>query len=99
MITGFKSLTAEIKNYILEGVEGEDRAELISELKRYKKEFPNKPDYNYYRYGNILPYYSQIRSFLTEHGFNPPKDDIKMCERFCFYVGLAIDSILKEGEA
>lgn len=86
-------LVEAIKNYILED---ENRSEIVAELKRYKKEFPREPDYNYYRYGNILPYYSQIRSFLTEHDFYASKDDVKMCEVFCHGVGNAIDLILKE---
>ena len=90
-----ETLVNAIKDYILQD---EDRKEIVSELKRYKKEFRNIPDYNWYRYGNILPYYSQIRNFYEENKVKASSDDIKMCEDFCFHVGKAIDAILEEEE-
>lgn len=82
-----------IKDYILEGV---DKEETVSELRRYKKEFWSEPDYNWYRYGNILPYYSQIRDFYAEHGVEASEDDEVLCMYFCRCVGKAIDLILEE---
>lgn len=82
-----------IKDYILEDV---DKEETVSELRRYKKEFWNKPDYNWYRYGNILPYYSQIRDFYAEHGFEASDGNEVLCASFCKCVGKAIDLILEE---
>jgi hypothetical protein len=38
-----ETLVNAIKDYILQN---EDRTEIVSELKRYKKEFRNIPDYN-----------------------------------------------------
>lgn len=84
-----------IVDYILED---KNKEEVIEELKRYKKEFYNIPDYNYYRYGNILPYYSQIRDFYNKYGFACNEDNELLCEDFCIYVGKAIDKILKENE-
>lgn len=86
-----KELVDAIANYILE-----DEEEVIAELKRYKREFRSEPDYNYYRYGNILPYYSQIRDFYIEHGFPCNDDNELLCEDFCYHVGRAIDKILEE---
>lgn len=86
-------LVKAIEDYILEDV---DREETINELRRYKKEFPLVKDYNWYMYGNILPYYSQIRDFYIEHGCTPSKNDDILLEHFKFHVRKAIDNILKE---
>lgn len=88
-----KEIVKAIKDYILEDV---DKEETISELRRYKKEFWSEPDYNWYRYGNILPYYSQIRDFYAEHGFEASNDNEILCTSFCKCVGKAIDLILEE---
>ena len=90
-----KELVNAIAEYILED---EDKEEVIAELRRYKREFRNIPDYNYYRYGNILPYYSQIRDFYKEHGFACNDDNELLCEDFCYHVGKAIDKILEENK-
>jgi hypothetical protein len=90
-----KELVDAIAKYILED---ENKEEVVAELKRYKREFWSIPDYNYYRYGNILPYYSQIRSFYEEHGFTGNENDILLCEDFCYHVGRAIDKILEENK-
>lgn len=84
-----------IAKYILED---EDKEEVIAKLRRYRKEFRNIPDYNYYRYGNILPYYSQIRDFYKEHGFACNDDNELLCKDFCYHVGKAIDKILEENK-
>jgi hypothetical protein len=68
-----KELVDAIAKYILED---ENKEEVIAELKRYKREFRLEPDYNWYRYGNILPYYSQIRDFYKEHGFTGNPNDV-----------------------
>lgn len=88
-------LVKAIMNYILDD---NNRKEVVRELKRYKKDFPRESDYNYYRYGNILPYYSQIREFYEKNGVRANKDDILMCNNFCLNVGRAIDAILEEEE-
>lgn len=87
------TLVEGIKKYILED---EDREEVVAELKRYKKEFRAEPDYNWYRYGNILPYYSQIRDFYISLNVPCSDDNEIMCNDFCYHVGKAIDSILEE---
>ena len=89
-----KLLTA-VKDYILED---ENKDEVINELRRYKKEFSREKDYNWYKYGNILPYYSQIRDFYKEHGITVPESDSILQEHFEYHVGKAIDSILSEVE-
>lgn len=90
-----KELVDAIAKYILED---ENKDEVIAELKRYKREFRSIPDYNYYRYGNILPYYSQIRDFYNRHGFPCNDDNELLCNDFCYHVGEAIDKILKENK-
>lgn len=88
-----KTLIKAIVDYILED---ENKEETINELKRYKKEFRNIPDYNYYRYGNILPYYYQIRKFYADNGVESSLDDEQLCNHFCYHLGKAIDKILSE---
>lgn len=88
-----RKLINAIKRYILEDV---DRKETISELRRYRESFPFVPDYNWYRYGNILPYYSDIRSFYKDSGVKSSNSDTTMCAHFCRHVGKAIDEILEE---
>ncbi len=88
-------LVKAIIDYILED---EDKEEVVNELRRYKKEFPRQSDYNYYRYGNILPYYCQIREFYEKNGVKANKNDIIMCDNFCLNVGKAIDIILEESK-
>lgn len=83
-----------VADYILKD---EDRAEVEKELRRYKAEFYREPDYNYYMYGNILPYYENIRKFMEEYGMNPCEDNGRMCTTFKIYVGKAIDFILNGG--
>lgn len=89
-----KLLTA-VKNYILED---ENKDEVINELRRYKKEFSREKDYNWYKYGNILPYYSQIRDFYEENGIPVPESNSMLQEHFEYHVGKTIDSILSEVE-
>ena len=95
MRTNEKLLKA-VKDYILEDVDNPE--ELKNELKRYKKEFHNEKDYNWYKYGNILPYYSQIRDFYEEHDIPVPENNSVLQEHFEYHVGKAIDSILSEVE-
>lgn len=90
-----KKLLTAIKSYILED---ENKEEVINELRRYKKEFSFEKDYNWYKYGNILPYYSQIRDFYEENGIPVPESNSVLQEHFEYHVGKAIDSILSEVE-
>ena len=88
-------LVKAIIKYILDG---ENRKEVVRALKRYRNDFTTEIDYNYYNYGNILPYYSQIREFYEKNGVRANKDDILMCNNFRLNVGRAIDAILEEEE-
>jgi hypothetical protein len=88
-------LVKAIVDYILDG---EDKASMVNELRRYKKDFPYESDYNYYKDGNILPYYSQIREFYEKNGVKVSKNDRLMEKEFCLNVGKAIDAILEESE-
>lgn len=87
-----EKLVQAIAGYIMEDT---DVKETVNELRRYKRAFFSEPDYNYYRYGNILPYYSQIRDFYREHGFTCNDNDEVLCEHFCYHVGKAIDLLLE----
>ena len=93
IMTDKKLLTA-IKSYILEDEENPE--EVKNELRRYKKEFHNEKDYNWYKYGNILPYYSQIRDFYEKLDIPVPESNSVLQEHFEYHVGKAIDSILSE---
>lgn len=88
-------LVKAIVDYILED---EDKASMVNELRRYKREFPYESDYNYYKYGSILPYYSQIRKFYEENGIRASRNDETMEADFRLNVGKAIDAILEESE-
>lgn len=88
-------LVKAIEDYILEDV---DREETINDLRRYKKEFPMVKDYNWYMYGNILPYYSQIRDFYLKNDYVPSEDNEIMLEHFKFHLRKAIDLILEENK-
>lgn len=90
-----KKLLTAIKDYILEE---ENPEEVKNELKRYKTAFHKEKDYNWYKYGNILPYYSQIRDFYEKNGIPVPESDSILQEHFEYHVGKAIDSILSEVE-
>lgn len=88
-------LVKAIKAYMLED---EDKEEVIAELKRYKREYASEPDYNWYQYGNILPYYSQIRDLYGKIGIVPPEDCDELQEHFERHVRTAIDELLEENE-
>jgi len=87
-----QKLVKAIASYIMDG---EDVKETVSELRRYKREFFSIPDYNWYRYGNILPYCSQIREFYEKNGFSANENNDVLCEHFCYHVGKAIDLLLE----
>lgn len=88
-----KKLIKEIKDYILED---ENKEEVISELQRYKNSFYNVTDYNWYKYGNILPYYCQIRNFYQSIGVKASESDTILQEHFEKHIRYAIDEILTE---
>lgn len=86
-------LVDAIKDYILED---ENKEEVIHELRRYKLEFGMVKDYNWYNYGNILPYYSQIREFYLKNGVTPSENNDILLEHFKLNLRKAIDKILEE---
>lgn len=91
------ALVKAIKKYILSGV---NRTEIVNELNRYKKEFSSVLDYNWYMYGNIMPYYTDIREFYTKNGFtfsDDSDDSDELLLHFKFHIRYAIDEILAEG--
>lgn len=88
-----KNLVKAIKAYILED---EDKNEVIAELKRYKESFPSVVDYNYYEYGNILPYYSQIADFYRKNNLEPSDSNEVLLTHFVQHIRYAIDELLKE---
>lgn len=88
-----KTLIKAIKDYILED---ENKEEIIHELKRYKDSFPEVLDYNWYKYGNILPYYSQIRDFYKNIEVEAPENDNMLQKHFEGHIRYAIDEILAE---
>ena len=88
-------LVKAIKEYILAD---EDKDEIVNELKRYKREFREFIGYNWYAYGNILPYYSQIRGFYKEHGIEAYEDNYLLQKHFEKHIQRAIDEILEENK-
>jgi len=56
-----------IKEQITSGYDSEE--ETISEIRRYKKEFPHETDYNFVQYGNALIYYDDIYEFYKACGY------------------------------
>lgn len=89
------TLVKAIKDYILSD---EDKEEIVNELNRYKKEFSYVLDYNWYMYGNILPYYSDIREFYNKNGFTCNNNNDELLYHFRFHIRRAIDSILEENK-
>ena len=87
------TLVKAIKDYILSD---ENIEEIINELNRYKKEFSFVLDYNWYMYGNILPYYSDIREFYNKNGFTCNENNDELLHHFRFHIRRAIDEILAE---
>lgn len=87
------TLVKAIKEYILSD---ENREEIVNELDRYQKEFSSVLDYNWYMYGNILPYYSDIRRFYNKNGFTFSDDNDELLHHFRFHIRYAIDEILAE---
>lgn len=90
-----RKLVGALKEYILEDV---DKEEIVRELVRYRKEFSYELDYNWYQYGNILPYYFQIRDFYSVNGLECEEDTERMMAEFKRCLRTAIDEIIKENE-
>lgn len=90
-----ESLTKAIKEYLLECM-GSNEKESLNEIRRYRKEFKDQRGYNLYAYGNICPYYSQMREFMIKNGVNPSEDNEVMQLVFEKYIQFAVDELLEE---
>lgn len=68
------------------------------EMERYRKEFKTMAGYNIYAYGNIRPYYYQMRAFFEENGMKVSENNSVMQKVFEKYICLAVDQILDGGK-
>lgn len=57
-----------IENDIIYHFDG-DKKLMMTELKRYKSNFPRETDYNFAQYGNLMCYYNQIYDFYRAAGY------------------------------
>lgn len=89
-----KELLQDLKRELLSSF-GNSETEAINKMKHYKKEFPCYPGYNIYAYGNIMPYYSQIREFFESHNVKVSDDNMLMQKFFERCIKEAVDDILK----
>jgi hypothetical protein len=89
-------LKDSIKDYFLYAWTG-SKEEAIKELKHYRDNFPKARGYNLYAYGNICPYYTQMRRFCHDASFNADTlSDITLQYIFEKHIEKAVDEILKE---
>lgn len=89
------NLIEELKTELIECM-GSNKDEALNELVRYKKEFYFIEDYNIYNYGNIRPYYYQIREFFEACKMRVSKNDDIMLARYKYYIRQAVNELLKE---
>lgn len=89
------NLIKELKLELIENM-GSTKVEALHELARYKKEFYFIDDYNIYTYGNIRPYYSQIREFFASCKMKVSKNDDVMLARYKYYIRQAVNELLRE---
>lgn len=68
------------------------RALSISEVKRYKREFPKEPDYNLAQYGNMIIYYYGVREMYKRAGYTTMDSwsDQKVWETYLRQVGWVV---------
>ena len=92
-----KKFSKNVKlNTVLNGIY-EDLKELgIEEVRRYKDEFKNEPDYNIVQYGNLLIYYADIREFYKNAGYKSMEkmSDSKVLDIYKRQVGYVARKIL-----
>lgn len=94
-MTKTRHLINELKNELLECF-SDDKQESLNAIKRYVTEFYLEQDYNIYMYGNIRPYYYQIRAFFDACKMKVSKNDDIMLVRYKYYIRQAVNEILKE---
>ena len=78
------------------------KKQAISEIKRYKSEFPREKDYNIVQYGNLNIYYGDVRDDAKKAGYSKSTID-KMSDekiwdwykRTCRYV---VNEMLKNNK-
>lgn len=94
MLKNKKSIM-ENKIYIKESYENND--EMLQELKRYKNEFNNALDYEYYQKGNMLIADYEIEQHFKQCGYkieNYSTD--KLINLYKYHTRIAIDELLKD---
>ena len=76
---------------------GANKKEAISEIKRYKRDFPREPDYNIAQYGNLLIYYGDVRKAYKKAGYGSTIDkmsDSRLWETYKRQVGWVVRYIV-----
>ena len=68
----------------------------IDEIKRYKAEFKNEPDYNIAQYGNLLIYYADIQELYKKAGYKTKFTDAQLWNIYKRQVGYIARIITKE---
>ena len=68
------------------------KAQSISEVKRYKREFTREPDFNLVNYGNLIIYYAGVRDMYERAGYSSMKtwSDSKIWETYRRQVGWVV---------
>lgn len=94
-MTKTQNLINELKTELLECF-SDDKKESLNEIVRYVNEFYLETDFNIYMYGNIRPYYYQIRAFFDACKMKVSKNDDVMLARYKYYIRQAVNEILKE---
>ena len=71
-------------------------AELLEDLKRYKRDYPDKVDYNYLDDGNLFCYLDEAQKCLEANGYKTNKmSQHQMWDKFRPIVRTVIDFILE----
>lgn len=71
-------------------------AELLEDLKRYKRDYPDKVDYNYLDDGNLFCYLDEAQKYLEAHGYKTKRmNQQQMWDKFRPIVRTVIDFILE----
>ena len=96
MVVNMVKFSKNVKlNYVLNDI-FEDLEDIgIEEIKRYKKEFLNEPDYNIAQYGNMLIYYYDIQELYKKAGYKTKFSDSKIWEIYKRQVGYVARKILE----
>jgi len=90
------SVLTSIEESILNSSDTPEMA--ISEIKRYKKEFPRESDYNYAQYGNLLIGYWEVYKLYRDCGYKTTDQYscAKIWETYKRQVGYVIRCLLSE---